>query len=438
MFRAIKDFLFKNTSDKQTVIKNTIWLTISEFGSRLLKLVLFAYSARILSTHEWGTFSYVLALMGIFSILSDMGINTITTREVSKNTSEKQQYIATGFFIKILLSFFGVTSLILAGVFIQNESFTNLIPVICIFLFLDSIREYGFAVIRAFEKMEQEAKTKLFSNFFLVLSAVLLLTYTTNAKGLFIAYITATVVGLLFLISEKKALAIQIKKHINVRLIPSMIKEAWPIGLVAMLTVFFLTIDTIILGFFRDSTEIAYYSAAQKSLQLLALLPSIIITALIPLLTRLTKTEKGITNIFSRSISVAYLIITPIIILVIVFAYPIINILFGKEYLQAAPLLQITSISVLASIISTFMINALISYGKQKQTILFASVGAVSNIILSLLLIPRAGMYGAAISFVTTQIIMSVFMLIYTRKNPVIKITLNLKKTIQDIRKIFA
>lgn len=438
MYQKIKAFLFTNTSDKQTVVKNTVWLALGEFGTRFLKLGLFAYSARKLGVHEWGVFSYALILMGIFSILSDMGVNTITTREVSKKTEERQKYIATSFFIKLLLSIGGVLTLSIASLFVQNKEIAQLIPIICIFLFLDSIREYGFAVVRAFEKMEQEAKTKLFSTLSLLISAVVILLYFTNAKGLFWAYITAAVVGLFFLISEKRTLAITLKNNIDIKLIVPILQSSWPIGIVAMLTVIFSTTDTLLLGFFRNPEEVGYYSAAQKPLQLLALLPTLAVTALLPIFSRLTQTAGGLKNIFNRTFSVALLIIIPITTLVIAFSTPIIRILFGPHYLPSAPLLQITAISVLASTVSIFIINALISYGKQKQTIIFAAVGASANILLSFLLIPRWGMYGAALAFTLTQFCMSIFILFYTRNIPDLSILPNFKRAKKDITSIFS
>ena len=40
MFKKIKAFLFKNTTAKQTIAKNTFWLSISNFGGRLIKAII--------------------------------------------------------------------------------------------------------------------------------------------------------------------------------------------------------------------------------------------------------------------------------------------------------------------------------------------------------------------------------------------------------------
>ena len=43
--QQLKQFLFSNTSNKQTALKNSFWLTVSEVGSRLIKLAVFVYAA---------------------------------------------------------------------------------------------------------------------------------------------------------------------------------------------------------------------------------------------------------------------------------------------------------------------------------------------------------------------------------------------------------
>jgi len=49
----IKNFLFKNTSTKQTVAKNTAWLFIGEMLGRILKLVVIVFATRVLGVNGW-------------------------------------------------------------------------------------------------------------------------------------------------------------------------------------------------------------------------------------------------------------------------------------------------------------------------------------------------------------------------------------------------
>jgi len=91
MSQKIKDFLFKNTTTKQTVAKNTVWLSISQFGARIFKAFIIIYAARVLGAAGYGIFSYVVTLAGFFGIFVDLGINSVLIRDGSKASPEERQ-----------------------------------------------------------------------------------------------------------------------------------------------------------------------------------------------------------------------------------------------------------------------------------------------------------------------------------------------------------
>ena len=104
MFPKIKTLLFSNKSTSQILAKNTFWLGFGEISARLLKLLIIFYAIRILGVSDWGAFSYTISLCGLFMIFSDIGLSSILTRELAKDESQKNKYIATSFLIKIILN----------------------------------------------------------------------------------------------------------------------------------------------------------------------------------------------------------------------------------------------------------------------------------------------------------------------------------------------
>jgi O-antigen/teichoic acid export membrane protein len=82
-FTDVKAVLFDNRTIKQTIFKNTFWLTVAEGVSRLLTLILIIYVARILRATEYGKFTFAIVFVYLLSIFSDLGLSSITTRELS-------------------------------------------------------------------------------------------------------------------------------------------------------------------------------------------------------------------------------------------------------------------------------------------------------------------------------------------------------------------
>lgn len=417
MFKKIKNFLLQNTSDKQTVIKNTIWLSIGEIGVRVLKLALFIYAARVLGVTEWGIFSYALAMIGIFSIFSDIGINSILLREVAQKTEKVSLYISHGFFIKLGLSI--ISSLLLVGftLIFGKESIKEIIPIVAILLFIDSMREFGFALNRATEKMETEAFVKIISTIILITTSGIAIYKSPTAQSLIFGYVIGASIGIVLLFISIKKFYIHISLNIKKDTVLFVLKEAFPIGIVAVFGTILISTDTLILGQLRDMTEVGYYTAAQKPLQVLSILPVLIASALLPLLSRTAKIDNDRFNIVLRKTMLASVVIISIpTILCILFAPFIITKLFGIEYSPAIIPLQIIAISAIASIPSIFFSNALIAKGKQKLLIRFFIIGGLTNIILSLSLIPQYGMYGAAIAYTCAQIISNTYFMTKAKK----------------------
>ena len=65
----VKDLkvFFSGGGTKQKIFNNFFWLGFSEFVSRLLKLVLIIYVARILGATEYGKFTFAMAFFALWS-----------------------------------------------------------------------------------------------------------------------------------------------------------------------------------------------------------------------------------------------------------------------------------------------------------------------------------------------------------------------------------
>ena len=163
--QKIKDFLFQNTSARQTAIKNTFWLAAGQMGSRLFRAVIIIYAARVLGVAEYGVFAYVLGIAGFFTIFADMGINTVLTRETSRNPKEAPNYFATSLSIKVILLILTGVIVIFAAPYISNiEIAKNLILLAALLIIVDGLRDFSSAFFRGKEKMELEALLTITSN----------------------------------------------------------------------------------------------------------------------------------------------------------------------------------------------------------------------------------------------------------------------------------
>lgn len=408
MIKPLKEFLFKNTSARQTAIKNTFWLAAGQMGSRLFRAVIIIYAARVLGVAEYGVFAYVLGIAGFFTIFADMGINTVLTRETSRNPKEAPNYFATSLGIKVILLVLTGVIVIFAAPYISNiEIAKNLILLAALLIIVDGLRDFSSAFFRGKEKMELEALLTITSNVAIVLFGFLILQFFVTAEALVAAYIISagagTVLGIIILRNYYTNFLRFFKKN----LLRPIISSALPIAFLSVLGAFMLNVDILMIGFFKSSSDVGLYSASQKIIQVLYLVPAIIASALFPIFSRLAKNNNhsAIKRIMERGMAAVYLVAIPLTVGGVLVGKNIIDLLYGSEYIQSALTFQILIITPLLVFPGILVSNYLLAYNKQKKLAPYAAMGAIGNVILNILLIPPFGIAGSAVATIGANLI---------------------------------
>ena len=83
---------------------NTFWL-ITEYILRLVVSFLIGiYVVRYLGAEKFGLFSYSLAFVSIFSVISKMGLDSIVVRELINKPDKEKELLGTAFGLKMICS----------------------------------------------------------------------------------------------------------------------------------------------------------------------------------------------------------------------------------------------------------------------------------------------------------------------------------------------
>jgi len=411
MLEKIKSFLFENQSIKQKIAKNTFWLFFGQITGRTLRAVLIIFAARVLGPESWGAFSYAMGLAAFMIIFSDIGISAIVTRESAKNLRISSQYFSTAFCIKILLLLIGSTLLIFGAPYLTNiKEAQTLMPLIAIILIFDSLRNFGFAISRAHEKMQWEAINEIATNIFITLFGIYALYKMPTSANLTAAYIAGTAIGFLLIAFLFKKYYSEIFKHFNANLIKPLIKSSLPYALASFLGAIMINTDLIMLGWLRSPAEVGFYSAAQKPILLLYTLAALFATSLFPTLTKIaTGAKEDFKELLEKSLKIALLVAIPTAIGGILLAPEIIFLLYGSEYLPATLSFRILLPTLIIIFPSIIISNSLLAHNQQKKFVGFSILGAIGNIMFNWILIIPFGIAGCAISTLLTQIIANAF-----------------------------
>ena len=152
-------------------------------------------------------------------------------------------------------------------------------------------------------------------------------------------------------------------------------------------------------------------------------------TALVPAISaaKARKDKKTITQKTSFSLLLSMLIGLPCTIGMIIFAQPILNLLFPNAN-DGALILQISSLATIFTILDQTINGVLQGYGKLMIPTISLGTGVIVKLILNVTLIPNEniGVYGAAIGSVACHVV--AFIIAFTSLRKYIKLDLPFKK----------
>ncbi len=397
----IKELLFQNHGLRQTIIKNIFWLGLSQLGSRLFRIIIIIYAARILGAAEYGIFAYILSFAGFFAIFANLGITPLLTKNTATHPKQRNEYFATSFWL-IAFLLLAVTLIIvfIAPHIIHIEKAKMLIPFIALLVIFDGLRNLAIAFLRGLEKMEKEALILIAMNATIMVTGFIVLSILPSSESLIFSYVASVGASVILSIIILRNQFVKIFHFFKKKLACQIIKDAWPIAFSGVLGSFMLNTDIIMLGWWRTVEEIGYYSISQRIVGALYAMPAFLAAGIFPALSRLVKqNNRQKAKILSEKlITITFLVVIPLAIGGVILGQPIINLIFGAEYLPATPAFQILIIGIIIMFSGPLIFNIILAHNQQRRIIKYVAIGSLINIILNILLIPIYGIIGAAVT----------------------------------------
>ncbi len=428
----LKSFLFQNKSTGQTIAKNTFWLTANQVFGRLIKAGLIIYAARVLGTTGYGVFSYALSLALLFSIIADMGVGALLTRNLSVDGKMQKSLIATSLVIKLAMMLISVLAILfVAPLFTKITDAVSLLPIIAVLVIFDATREFFISINRATQRMELEVVIYILTNIFIVVGGIVALTFFGTSHALFIAYTVGSGLGLLTAILMFGKHLSKIWGAFEKSLISKIIRESWPYALLGLMGIIMVNTDIVMLGFFRETSEVGLYSAAQRPIAVLYSIPALIAGAYLPAITKLVNRDDALLRrLLEKTIAVTLLAGIPIALGGITVGDDLIKLVFGAQYAGAAFAFRALLSTLLIVFPSMIISSTVFAYNKQRSFIGLLLLGIIGNVVFNLLLIPRYGINGSAFATIGAELLANTFIWLKMKKINHFTVLPHLKKIV--------
>ncbi len=423
LLENLKFLFFGNKTVKQTIFKNTFWLAASEAISRFFTLLLIIYVARVLGAAEYGKFTFAIAFVSLFGVFSDLGLSPIVTREFSREKEEEELFPAI-FTLKIVLLLGAIILTFIGSFFItSNPLIWKVIWILAVHNSINRFFEIVYAFLRARQRMEFEALMKIVQaalitgfGFFVILNFPSVLNLSL---GYLLSSLVILVIVLLFFHFKVYRLRFSWDKIIWKKYLGM----SWPLALAGFLGTIYNQTDSVMMGYLGQIAETGWYNAAYKVVRA-ALIPAVFISqSFYPALSvAFKRSGKELQKIWNYYAETLILIAVPMVVGGITLASRIINFIYNPSYAPSVLAFQI--LIIMAGIIFFhYPFNQiLIVSNYQEKTFWVVFWGAIINVILNLILIPKFSFYGAAVATVITNILILFlllrFVLKFTKINP--------------------
>jgi PST family polysaccharide transporter len=381
------------------IIDNIGWL----FFDRVLRLgvglLIGVWVARYLGPEQFGLYSFAGAFVGLFVTASGLGLQSIVVRDIVLNPDCKEETLGTAAALHFAGGLFAYLLVMGTISWLRPEDTLSKLLV----AILGSIMLFKISDV-AIYWFESQVMSKYIvwaqNGCFIIFSAIKAILILSNASLISFAWANAAeallVACVILIMLSLRGLRIN-KLRFSLRRANILLADSWPLLLSGIAIIIYMKIDQIMLGQMLGDDAVGIYSAAVRISEIWYFVPMMIVASVFPAILQAKKTDQAqylqrLQQLYDLMVWLSISIAIPMTFL----STTIVVALFGPAYTESGPVLAIhiwASVFVFLGVASG---QWFIAEGRQILSFQRTLLGAIINILLNMLLIPKFGVMGAA------------------------------------------
>jgi O-antigen/teichoic acid export membrane protein len=380
-------------SAPRRIARNAAVRMAGEVVAKLASLAFFVVMARELGAGGFGEFQFALALTGALIYLAGFGTDQLLAREVARDRSLAGRLLADAAAVKVLggLLMLGVAAVLVNLTDTSSEG-RAAVYIVGAGALLEVLSKSWHSIFQGYERLD-------------LVSATLIVQRTvTAAVGIAVLVTGGGLVAASVVYAGGAAVAVVVSdlwlRRLGVRRAPvdasgwvPVMRAGVPIGVVSLLMIVLLRLDVTMLSFLSDAATVGVYAVAFRLVEATQFLGGAMAMAMLPWLAR---AGANVTRGFALGLKAVNALLLPIGLALVLFAGPIVELLYGSEFERSVVPLQILGLMTLLYGINAYASVSLVAryrpgaYGRLLVPVIALNVG------LNLVLIPAEGASGAA------------------------------------------
>lgn len=404
-----------------SVKSNMLLNGINTVSAILFPIVTFPYAARVLFPDGIGTVNFQLSIINYIVLLTSLGIPLYAVKEVAKYRNDKvtrDRIVVEIILLSTILCLLGYIAVWFLAKYVpkihQQESLFYILSLTIFFTaisvnwFYQGVENFKFITYRAIAIR-------------LLATASLFVFVKERSDLLIYGLITVgSTVGNNFVnfIHLRKYLDFSLIQMKELRVFHHL-KPAIHIFILSLIVSLYVQLNSIMLGFMQGNDAVGYFTAGSKISHVGLTLISSFGTVLLPRCSYLLQIgdSEGFSSIINKSVRLTVALSLPMTLGLMILAKPITMLFCGPEFVDAIPVLYLNApVIILIGLTNVMGIQILYPKNKVNIVILSVSAGAIVNILLNILLIPRYSSTGAAIATLIAELTVLIVQAICGRK----------------------
>lgn len=405
---------------------NSLWLLSERVITILFTFTVGIFLARYLGPNDFGVYNYLISIITLLSPLTALGLNAVVVRDLvdaqREDHDDTNVILGTSCVLRFFGGLFACASLLFVDIYF-NISQNNTLWLVL----LASANIFScFQVVDFWlqSKVNSKYSAILRLSIFITSSLVKLISIIFFSCGLKTILIIQT-----FEVLASGVLYVPLYKYLKGKIFnwsynknkaKTLMSKSWWLILSGVAEVLYLKIDQIMFGMINGYSTVATYAVAARLSEAWYFFPTIITASFFPLLILAKKESeekyKHTLLDLSRKLFFCALIIS---IFITIIAHTAINILYGEAYAESATILIIHIWASLFVFMRAVLSKWLVIENMLPFSLVTHISGAIVNIILNLILIPKMGGIGSAIATVISYSISSYFSLFIFKRTRV-------------------
>lgn len=409
-----------------SIQRNFIFNSILTVSNYLFPFIIYPYAARVLGVQNLGSVNYIDSIVDYAVLFSTLGINLFGVRLIARcgdDRRKRSEAFSSAFFL--CLFFTVIVSSILIFATYNVAKFAPYKPLLMVGL----IKIWGslFLINWLYQGIEDfkfiTMRTITVKLMYLISIFIFIHKATDYVTYYFLLCMMFAVNASVNCIVARRYVSLTF----SLKNILGTFKPLATFGLYVMLTSMYLTFNIFYLGWECGDTQVGYYTTSTKLFQIILGFYTAYTTVVIPRASSMIAQgdTSGFRHVIDKSIGGLMLIAIPVVVYMIAFAAPLVNIFVGPGFNGAIlPMRIVMPLILIIGYEQVLVLQILTPIGKDKQVLFNALIGSCVGITLNLLIVNHLQAIGSAIVWVSAEIAVMISAQIFVTRDTGLKFPL--------------